>query len=665
MSPNEHTSDSGQFRQQLYEVMQSSTLSLPEKQERALELGAAYLDIDNGFVLEIGVGEGVDEVVASVGEEGLGPPGTRVAHATTYCRRTVESHSPIALSAASEEGWEDDPGYQEHEYDCYLGTSVFVRGEIYGTVCFVAPDARRTAFTSEEEVMVELIARLVGRALEAHEYDRNQNAQTQALEASETKYRSLLQTAPDAILLIDAGSGEITEANDAAARLTGYDRSALLGLAVQELHAPSDAERYAAEIQRFIDSEETRNRFADGLPLYIRHRNGDHVPVEISASAVEFGDREQLLAIVRDITDRREREHELRVKNRVVAEASVGITIADAADPDLPIIYANRDFERLTGYDRTEVLGKNCRFLQGPKTEDAAVETIREALQARESMTTEILNYRTNGTPFWNELTLTPVTGENGDEVTHFVGFQRDITAKKRRERLISVLNRVLRHNLRNDMNVVGGYAEMIADEGGDDLAEMAGHIVDTAADLTALSEKARALEEAVRDPADIEARNVVADAASAIDSLEAAHPETDFSLDAPDEAFAVATESLRMALYELGENAVKHGSPSRVEVHIDPTDAGQIAIHVSDSGPGLSTYEQRVFETGQETPLNHGQGLGLWLVNWVVTAVGGDMTATVDDGTTITVRLPAVSKDADTERLKYYRRAAISTDTE
>ena len=99
------------------------------------------------------------------------------------------------------------------------------------------------------------------------------------------------------------------------------------------------------------------------------------------------------------------------------------------------------------------------------------------------------MNYRANGTPFWNKLTVTPVTDSTG-EVSHFVGIQRDVTGRKRRERLIGVLNRILRHNLRNDMNVVGGLGETIASTAEGEVSTYGKTVAKTAWDLVTLTKK-------------------------------------------------------------------------------------------------------------------------------------------------------------------------------
>jgi sigma-B regulation protein RsbU (phosphoserine phosphatase) len=126
-------------------------------------------------------------------------------------------------------------------------------------------------------------------------------------------------------------------------------------------------------------------------------------------------------------------EDQLSLKDRALAASAEGITIADATKPDCPLIYVNKGFEQLTGYSAEYTCGTNCRFLQGKDTDPIAVEEIRRALQEKRDCVVEILNYRKDGEPFWNRLSITPIRDDAG-VVTHFVGIQSDVTARRRAE---------------------------------------------------------------------------------------------------------------------------------------------------------------------------------------------------------------------------------------
>lgn len=137
----------------------------------------------------------------------------------------------------------------------------------------------------------------------------------------------------------------------------------------------------------------------------------------------------------------------LTLKDRALAVAAEGITIADARLPDRPLIYVNEGFERLTGYSAEEVLGKNCKFLQGQDAEPDTVSTIREGLEKGIESTVEILNRRKDGTSFWNRLSISPVRDQKG-EVTHFIGVQSDVTDRRTAEEELRKANAQMRRDL-------------------------------------------------------------------------------------------------------------------------------------------------------------------------------------------------------------------------
>jgi len=131
--------------------------------------------------------------------------------------------------------------------------------------------------------------------------------------------------------------------------------------------------------------------------------------------------------------------------DKAIEATRCGVTIADARRPGLPIIYCNPAFEALTGYSYEESVGHNCRFLQGEDTDPAAIQQIRNALRLGESCRVVLKNYRKDGSPFWNDLTISPVRDESG-ELTHFIGVQTDVSVRKQIEEALE--KQVKRENL-------------------------------------------------------------------------------------------------------------------------------------------------------------------------------------------------------------------------
>ena len=127
------------------------------------------------------------------------------------------------------------------------------------------------------------------------------------------------------------------------------------------------------------------------------------------------------------------------ILTRAAQDASVAITVADVTAPDQPLVYANPAFERLTGYPAADILGRNCRFLQGGQPDPAERAAIRAAIAEGRAVDTLILNFRRDGRPFWNEFRLSPVRNPAG-RVTHYVGYQLDVTDRIEREQQLDRL---------------------------------------------------------------------------------------------------------------------------------------------------------------------------------------------------------------------------------
>ena len=109
------------------------------------------------------------------------------------------------------------------------------------------------------------------------------------------------------------------------------------------------------------------------------------------------------------------------------------ISVADCRRPEMPLVYVNGGFELFSGYSREEVLGRNCRFLQGPKTSRASLEIMRDAIRTGSPCLVEIVNYRRNGEPFVNRLSLTPVMDRRG-KPAFYIGLQTDVSELRRLE---------------------------------------------------------------------------------------------------------------------------------------------------------------------------------------------------------------------------------------
>lgn len=223
-----------------------------------------------------------------------------------------------------------------------------------------------------------------------------------------------------------------------------------------------------------------------------------------------------------------------------------------------------------------------------------------------------------------------------------------EVTALKERETelelLKQILSRVFRHNVRNDINVIDGYAQFIRESGDDELAEYAEEIHEKAQKLLEHAEKARNIETVFTEQATV-SRSLE----GVVEHALAGDVETDgatVSTAVPDVPVELHPR-FDLAVVELVENAVRHhvgDRPASVEVRGDVHDAA-VVLTVADDGPGIPPAEIEALDAGEETALRHGSGIGLWLVRWIVTRSNGDLSITTgDEGTRFEIRLPRVS---------------------
>jgi signal transduction histidine kinase len=277
---------------------------------------------------------------------------------------------------------------------------------------------------------------------------------------------------------------------------------------------------------------------------------------------------------------------------------------------------------------------------------------------------------------------VSELTNEQGHCIGHTLVL-RDVTERYTRRQRLSVLNRVLRHNLRNETATIVTRAEVIAERVDDDVAEIADEVVDTALSIAETGDKARRIERMMAVPVTPDPRTDVTRIVQ--DAVDTIREETgcDISRSAPDTVVARADHRvLHPVIEDLVENAVEHGSTGPrsqapddavehdesadptvdVSVTVDPEADLPVEITVTDEGPGIPESERSPVVAGDEAPLEHGSGLGLWGVKWGVTRMGGSLSFEDNEphGTIVRVRIPT---PADTDDAAAVDEAAAATE--
>jgi two-component system, LuxR family, sensor kinase FixL len=357
-----------------------------------------------------------------------------------------------------------------------------------------------------------------------------------------------------------------------------------------------------------------------------------------------------------------EHELDLALFARAIDSTTTGVVIGAGAAADHRILYANPTFLHLSGYPRDEILGRNCRFLQGPDTSRDSIAEIREAVRAERPFVGELLNYKKDGTPFWNRLTVTPISGTT--EETYFVGIQEDVTRRRNAERKQSELldrlaevNRsledftyIVSHDLKAPLRAIGAltgllradYGEIVGGEGRGLMSLMEQRIERMVRLIDDLLLYAKAGWRAEAG-AMVDIGRLVAEVWSVVD------PEGRVTLEANALPTLWAPElSLRQVFQNLLSNAFKFLGPRGGRVEVRATEhSEEWVFSVKDDGLGIEArFFERIFEPFQKLDSRdaiEGSGAGLAIVKKLVEGAGGRVwvTSTPGLGSEFFVALP------------------------
>lgn len=365
--------------------------------------------------------------------------------------------------------------------------------------------------------------------------------------------------------------------------------------------------------------------------------------------------------------------------------------LADPRQEDCPIVFANNAFLDLTGYEEAEILGRNCRFLQGAETDPASVRQLREAIRDRRATALEILNYRRDGTPFWNAIFMGPVFDRQG-ELIYFFASQLDVSARRESEQslrqaqkmeAIGQLTAGLAHDFNNLLHVIDGSLERMKTKRFDDRSfERFHEAASTASERGAkLTRQLLAFARRTRlEPQGVDLTHLVNSFSELLDTSIGDKADLHLSLQRRLPQVRVDPNYLEMALLNIVLNA-RDASPGGGKItvttqavhfngdatarQLEPGD--YVMLCVSDEGVGMPPHIQaRAIEPffttkGQE----HGTGLGLAMVHGFVEQSGGrlEIESEVGRGTTIRMIFPKympkpVSNEAGSSPTGYQARA-------
>ncbi len=492
------------------------------------------------------------------------------------------------------------------------------------------------------------------------------------LRRTATLLKAVADGTSDAVFVKDL-EGRYLLANPATAEFIGLPAEEILGKVDNDFFDPADAAVIRENDLRVMQCGEAVTRTE-------RLHSTDGIRSCLATKAPYF-DAERnvigLIGISRDITELLQAEEALRLRDRAIGMAPHGIVITDPNSPDNPIVYASPGFERLTGFSQAEVIGRNCRFLQGPETSRQTVAEVRWAISNAMPIRVELLNYRKDGSSFWNELSISPVRDEQRN-LTHIVGVQSDATSRRKMEsqfrqshklEAIGQLAGGVAHDFNNLLTVISGYSEILIAE-----LEPDHRLLPLVREIHRCGERSAALtnqllvfsRKQVIDPQVLNLNEVVIGTEKLLRRVIGEDIRLETRLENLGGQVRADTGQLEQVLVNLAVNA-RDAMPRGGTLTITTTECERTAtdvapfigvrpgrflvLSVKDTGCGMTeAVKSRIFEPFFTTKdVGKGTGLGLSMIHGIVEQSGGyiDVQSDLGSGTTFKIFLPCVARPA------------------
>lgn len=486
---------------------------------------------------------------------------------------------------------------------------------------------------------------------------------------SEKKFRALFENAYDPILLIDIKSFRILDCNPSAEKLFGKNKSQIIHSLLEEL---------SPEVQHNNEKSEELINFYLNKALkgettifeWCFETSDKKILTEGNLYKVDINGNSLLQLIIRDITEKRKSEEQLKMLSISINQSSSAVIITDVNGN---IDYVNDTFTKLTGYSKEEVIGENPRFLKSGYTAKETYKELWEKILAGENWEGEFLNKRKDGTLYWEYARISPVKNENG-VITNFIGIKDDITqlkklldeikvAKAKAEetsRLKTNFLANMSHELRTPLVGILGCASMIEEDTNDPLTKELAGIINKSGQrlhetLNAILDLTRLETENL--PVDLRPTNIVTVIKNSYEIFinEAKLKGLNLYLDLDEEEiFAFADANLlKSVVTHLLSNAVKYTDTGGISLRAF-TNENKVIIKVVDTGIGIpDSYHDVIFEPFRQVSEGYnrqfeGSGLGLTLTKKYVKMMNGRIwfNSKLGEGSAFFVELNAAIKN-------------------
>ncbi len=461
------------------------------------------------------------------------------------------------------------------------------------------------------------------------------------LRESEEKYRTLVEKSHDAIYILK--DNKFIFVNDRASRLTGYTKDELYSMDAFSLIHPEDKEKLIESGRRRLRGEKVPESF----DARIITKDGKTKYVEFSVSLINYRGEPVILGTVRDYTEKKMIEEKLRKseeKYRSLVETIDDIVFS--LDLKGRFTFLNKKFEEKTGYKIEELIGKPVTEILSPEYVKVARESFEMGIKGEETPFISVEIVKKDGTKLPVEVNATSIYDKG--RIVGRIGVARDISERIKMERdidrraeLLRLINKILRHDIMNDLSVIAGAKDLLASEIKSrekmELLEIIGSAVKRSIDLI---ERMRELENLTinGELKPVEVHRV------AKEVLDEFRLEYKLKGEVKGEGTIKADYALKTVLNNLVRNAVVHGETDRVDIMIEKVN-GYCEIRIADYGKGIpDEIRDKVFEEGFAYGDTGKTGLGLYIVKKVVERYGGRISIENNPpkGTVFVLRIPS-----------------------
>ena len=486
------------------------------------------------------------------------------------------------------------------------------------------------AFDESDVSLAELLATSTTEALDRAE--RLRTLQT---------YETVLESVEDMIYVLD-DEDRITYLTAPLSEWLGYDREALIGEPIATVLPDLGSAGVSAVGLSDASTRETTAETAAGerRPIAVTRSalSGDERAGRTVGSVADIGELTETRA---ELVSERERFRELfeQVPDPVVEATLHGDRIEVEA--------VNSAFESVFGYDESTLVGRSINDVLVPEADGETAAALDETIRREGVATAEVSRRTKTGT---RQFLFRGFVYESGG-VDRVFGIYTDVTERNERERYLRVTNRIIRHNLRNDLNIIKGFAEALLDDlDSNARAEYAERIIETAESLSELGEDANELRKVVGQNvgSELEPTGLEPHVEEACKRVTERFPAARIERSVPPGIAGRVDERFGTAVEYLVENAVEHNDADEPWVSVTAAESavdGYVEVSVSDDGPGIpQTTRELILGDREITQLEHTVGIGLWVVKWVVESYGGEIRFGTSDagGTRVTLRVPA-----------------------